>query len=176
MAFLSKARYNASRPLPPRKLSKNVHGLGVYRSARKSGTVPVKILTYFWPWGQKLARFRGSRRRKADPCKFLSVQKFVRTPINGVLNETIVFLCFQKRKKWLWKSSGDMHDERRGKALLLFALCKILQAINWNVREMYVGPMEPVSKKYLSLYGPKALLSINNLKNGSAASTSQLVY
>ena len=41
---------------------------------------------------------------------------------------------------------------------------------------MYVGPMEPFSKKYLSLYGPKALLSINNLKNGSAAPTSQLVY
>ena len=70
------------------KLCKNLHGSGVYTSPYEIGTVPVKKLTCFFqvPNLHTLALKNSSR--KMEPCKFLSVQKFVRTRVNGALVST----------------------------------------------------------------------------------------
>ena len=59
--------------LSPRKLSNNSHGPGVYTSPRKNRTVPAR--QKIWPTFVLLIR--------SNPCKVLSLQKFVRTPQTG---------------------------------------------------------------------------------------------
>lgn len=59
--------------LSPRKLSNNSHGSGVYTSPRKNRTVPAS--QKIWPTFVLLIR--------SNPCKVLSLQKFVRTPQTG---------------------------------------------------------------------------------------------
>ena len=71
------------------KLCINLHGSSVYTSPRKSATVPIKHFDPILNRSKTSAIPWVPCKRKVDPCKFLSVQKFVRTRANVVLNSFV---------------------------------------------------------------------------------------
>ena len=75
--------------LSPRKLGINLHGSSVYPSPRKSETVSIKHFDPILNRSKTSAIPWVPCKRKVDPCKFLSVQKFVRTRANVVLNSFV---------------------------------------------------------------------------------------